>query len=66
VNIDIPKLPEINTQAWEDMITFMREDIDSGGMHTMLISKTRELLESQGRDFDAEFINWKKENGKHA
>lgn len=57
--MDIPKLPDIDTQAWEDMVDFMREDLDNHMMHTRLISKTRELLESQGRDFDTEFVKWK-------
>ena len=60
--MDIPKMPEPGTQAWEDMVDFMREDVDNNMMHTRLISTTRELLESQGRDFDAEFAKWKKEN----
>lgn len=59
--MDIPTLPNPDTQAWEDMVDFMREDLDNNMMHTRLISKTKELLKSQGRDFDAEFNKWKKE-----
>ena len=62
--MNIPKLPDTDTQAWEDMVDFMRDDLESGMMRTRLILKTRELLKSQGRDFDAEFAKWKKENEK--
>ena len=62
--MDIPTLPDPDTQAWEDMVDFMREDVDNNMCHTMLISKTRELLKSQGRDFDAEFTKWKE--NRHA
>ena len=64
--MDIPKLPDTDTQAWEDMVAFMREDLDNNMMRTRLILKTRELLRSQGRDFNEEFAKWKeKQNAKN-
>lgn len=60
--MDIPNLPDPGTQAWENMVDFMREDLDNNMMRTRLILKARELLKSQGRDFDAEFGKWKEKN----
>ena len=59
--MDIPKMPEPGTQAWEDMVDFMRDDLESGMQSTKIEIIARELLTKQGRDFDEEFENWRKE-----
>lgn len=42
-------MPEPGTQAYEDMIDFMRKDLESG----MGCSK---IIEADGRDFDEELL----------
>ena len=59
--MDIPKMPEPGTQAWEDMVDYMRADLESGMQSTKIEIIARELLTEQGRDFDEEFENWRKE-----
>jgi hypothetical protein len=58
--VNIPKLPEPGTQAWEDMIYNMREMNKYSGV----IRAARESIEARGLNFDEEFAKWKKEKGK--
>ena len=48
-------MPEPGTRAHDEMVDFMRADLESKGSLTRIISSARELLKSQGRDFDKEF-----------
>lgn len=62
--MDIPKLPEPGTQEWENMVDFMRKDLDSNMQYSKIEMAARKLLKEQGRDFDGEFAKWKeKRNG---
>jgi len=54
-------LPEPGTQAWEDMVDFMREDLESGMKHTKIEILARKIVEDRGGNFDEEFENWRKE-----
>ena len=64
----IPELPDTGTQAWEDMVDRMRDDLDSDMQRTkdaIAIEKVaRGILKEQGRDFDAEFKKYKE--ARHA
>lgn len=53
---------EPGTREWEDVVDFMRRDLDSGMGYTKLIETTRKRMEEEGRDFDKEFAEWKKKN----
>jgi hypothetical protein len=52
-------MPEPGTQEFENMIDFMRADLDSGMQYTKIEIAARKLLKDQGRDFEAEFKKWK-------
>ncbi len=56
-------MPEPGTREYEEMVEFMRVDLLSGFKYTKMVNKlvevTRELLTSQGKDFDEEFKKWK-------
>lgn len=44
-------------------IEFMRQDIASDFALSKLIDKTKQIFKKQGRDFDAEFAEFKKQKG---
>ena len=52
-------LPKPGTQDWEDMIDFMRADLESDMGYTKLINAARKSIESRGGNFDEEFAKWK-------
>lgn len=52
-------MPKPGTQAWENMVDFMRHDMANNMMASRLIYNTRKMFEVQGRDFDAELKAWK-------
>jgi len=58
-------VPEPGTQAFEDMIDFMRKDLDSGMQYSKIEMMARKIIEERGGNFDKEFAKWKeaKDNG---
>lgn len=54
-------LPEPGTQAWENMVDFMRKDLESGMKYTKIEILARKIVEDRGGNFDEEFENWRKE-----
>jgi len=52
-------MPEPGTQKFENMIDFMRKDLDSGMGYSKLIEAAKKMFKEQGRDFNAEFEKWK-------
>jgi len=54
-------IPEPGTKKYEDMIDFIRKDIDSGMQYTKMIDAVRGLFERTGRNFEEEFAKFKKE-----
>ena len=55
-------LPEIGTKKYDDMINFMRADLESGMQYTKTQMAARKLIKEDGRDFDEELDKWKKEH----
>lgn len=53
-------IPEFGTSEYENMIQFMREDLESGGAYTKLILAAKKAIEAQGKNFDQEFEKWMK------
>jgi hypothetical protein len=53
-------LPEAGTQEYEDMIDFMRADLESGMQYTKVEMVARKLIKERGDDFDEEFAKWRK------
>jgi len=54
-------MPEPGSQAWEDMIDFMRKDLDSGMSYTKIEMTARKIIEERGGNFDEEFKKWKED-----
>jgi len=57
--IKIPSIPDPGSQEYEDMIDFMRKDLESGMAYSKIIDQARKNIEADGRDFDEEFKKWK-------
>ena len=55
VNPDI-----IKCRQNENMVDFMRADLDSGMQYSAIEITVRKMLKLQGRDFNKEFEKWKK------
>ena len=55
-------IPKPGSTRYEEMIEFMRADINSGMALTKMVQSVKERFKEEGRDFDEEFKNWKKEN----
>lgn len=60
---DIDPMPEPGTQEYEEMVDFMRKDIESGFAYSKIIDMARKLIEARGGNFEKEFELWKKERG---
>ena len=52
-------MPEPGSQAYENMIDFMRKDLESGMAYSKMIEGVRKRLTEEGKDFDEEFLKWK-------
>jgi len=59
----LPEMPEPGTQEWEEMVDFMRADLERDMGYTKLIKAAEEAIKARGGDFDEEFEKWKKEKG---
>jgi len=56
-------MPEPGTQSYENMIDFMRADLESGMGYSKIIETARKKIEAEGKDFDEEFEKWKQQKG---
>lgn len=54
------KMPEPGSREWEDMVDFMRADLECGMGYSRIINTVRKRMEEDGKDFDEEFEKWKK------
>jgi len=52
-------LPEPGSKEYEDMIDFIRADLNNRMLFSKLINEVRKSFEWQGRDFNQEFKTWK-------
>ena len=57
-------MPEPGTKEFEDMIDFMRADLESDMGYSKIIEAGRKIVEEDGRDFDEEFKKWKEGKAK--
>jgi hypothetical protein len=55
-------MPEPGSNEFEDMINFMRADLECGMGYTRIIETVRKRMKEDGLDFDQEFAKWKAEN----
>jgi hypothetical protein len=58
----MPKLTDLPN--YEDMVAFMRADLESGMRYSKLEMQARKIIEARGGDFDKEFEEWKKKQHK--
>lgn len=54
-------MPEPGTKEYEKMVDFMRADLDSNMGLTKIIEGARKWFASEGRDFDGEFEEYRKQ-----
>lgn len=47
-------------EGYEDMIEFMRADLNSGMQYSKIEMAARKLIKERGGDFNEEFAKWKK------
>ena len=47
-------------EVTDKQIAFMRADLESDMTYSRIIEATRKRFKQQGRDFEAEFEQWKK------
>jgi len=52
-------MPEPGSQEFENMIDFMRKDLESGMGYSKIIEAGRKIVEDRGEDFDEAFKKWK-------
>jgi len=52
-------MPKPGNRGWEEMVDFMRADLESDMGYTKIKMAARKLLKEQGRDFEEEFEKWK-------
>lgn len=55
-------IPKPGSKEYNDMIDFMRADLNSGMALSKMIQSVKERFEEEDRDFIEEYENWKKEN----
>lgn len=53
-------MPEIGSRAYEEMIEFMRADLENDMAYSRIINTAKKKVESEGRDFWQEFEQWKR------
>lgn len=51
-------MPTLGTKEYEEMVDFMRKDLESNMGYTKIEMIARKLFKDQGKDFDKEFENW--------
>jgi hypothetical protein len=51
-------MPEPGTRAYEEMIDFMRYDLEHDMALTKIVMAAKKVIEDSGRNFDEEFAKW--------
>ena len=54
-------LPDPRTREYENMVDFMRADLDSGMQYTKIKMLAYKIIKEDGRNFDEEFAKWEEE-----
>jgi hypothetical protein len=57
-------MPEPGTQKWENMVDFMRKDLENDMAYTKIEMEARRIVAEKGKDFDAEFKKWKEKRNE--
>lgn len=57
-------MPEPGSPEWENMVDFMRADLESDMAYSKIIDQGRKIVEARGGNFEEEFEKWKKEGKK--
>ena len=56
-------MPEPGTKEHEDMVDFMRKDLEANMAYSKIELKARQIMTDDGRDFDEEFAKWLERRG---
>lgn len=62
LNEVIEALPKPGDTDWENMIDFMRQDLENDMDYSKLIETAHKNIEADGKDFNTEFKKWKERN----
>ena len=57
------EMPEPGSKEWEEMVDFMREDLESDMGYSKIIKFAKDRIEARDGNFNEEFEKWKKERG---
>ncbi len=57
-------LPKPGSKEWDKMVDLMRYDLDNNMCLSRMVHHVKKSLTEQGRDFNDEFEQWKKERKK--
>lgn len=55
----VEKIPNPDSQEYEDMISFMRADLECGMRYSRIIETVRARMKEDGKDLNEEFRKWK-------
>jgi len=55
-------IPEPGSREYEEMVDFMRKDLEGGMAFTKVEMIARDIIKARGGDFDKEFAEWLKNN----
>ena len=57
-------LPEPGTHEWERTVDNMRFDLENDFGLSKMVQGVRDRFKKEGRNFEEEFEEWKKKNGR--
>ena len=60
----IPDLPTPGSSKWDDMVDFMRADLEADMGLSKIIDQGRKVVETDGRNFEDNFVAYKASAGK--
>jgi len=55
-------MPEPGSKEYDEMVDFMRKDLESGMQLTNIEMIARDIVKARGGDFDKEYAEWLKKN----
>jgi hypothetical protein len=58
-------IPKPGSREYDEMVSFMRADLESGMALTKIEIIARDTIKARGGDFDKEFNEWLKERRQH-
>jgi len=56
-------MPNPGSKEYEEMVEFMRADLEADMGYSKMIETARKSVEAKGKNFQEEFEKWKKKGG---